>query len=837
MLNIPYVQHRMSVLVAQELSSVLGSRLTVGQINIGLLNRIIIDDLILNDQSGKELLKIGRLSAKFEILPLFNGKISIGNVQLFSFNANLERPTPQAETNFQFILDAFASKDTVKKKSNLDLRINSLLIRRGRISYDVLSAGKTPGKFNPQHIRLSNILANISLKALQSDSINAAIKRMSVEEEHSGFELKKLSLKIVANNQNMRIENFAIDLPNTSLAMDTIRMEYDSLGSLGNFADDVRFSFRMLPSEVVLQDLSAFVPAFKPFKEKLRLETEADGTVNQLNCPKLLISADNHFLLKGDVSLQDLSHPQDAYIFGNLSNLYADPDGIAFFVRNLSKDYKGVPPALQHLGTISFRGEISGYFTDLVTYGEVRTDIGTVKTDVKFSSDKEKGYFSYSGAVKTAEFELGKLLANDKFGKVTFNMDVKGSHYAKRYPSVTMKGLVASIDYSDYTYENITLDGEYKQGGFNGNVSFDDENGAIQLNGSINTAGKIPTFNFRADVDHFRPNTLHLTPKYKDTEISVKIKADFTGSSINDMNGEINIDSLQYTAPDQSFFMDNLRIAATQNDERQKRLTINSNFLRGTIEGDYSYQTLPTSVLNIMRRYIPALILPDKKPRETENNFYFDLHVYNTEILSTVFQIPLKVYTHSTLKGYFNDKAQRLRVEGYFPRLSYGEKFFESGVILCENPGEQFQAKVRFTNRKATGAVNVALEAKAKDDQIQAIFNWGNSSAVTYSGKLAAVTQFIRQSSQETDNDKQQHKPVPQRQERHSRPEDDCQCAGDERNPQRHYLEDTPVTNRCRLGQDTCQQFLLQPYRTSLANQRNRIRTAAGHRTPEPERD
>ena len=73
---------------------------------------------------------------------------------------------PQASTNFQFVLDAFASKDTVKKKSDLDLRINSLLIRRGKVSYDVLSAESTPGKFNPQHIRLSNILANISLKAL-----------------------------------------------------------------------------------------------------------------------------------------------------------------------------------------------------------------------------------------------------------------------------------------------------------------------------------------------------------------------------------------------------------------------------------------------------------------------------------------------------------------------------------------------------------------------------------------------------------------------------------------------------------------------------------------------
>lgn len=50
------------------------------------------------------------------------------------------------------------------------------------------------------------------------------------------------------------------------------------------------------------------------------------------------------------------------------------------------------------------------------------------------------------------------------------------------------------------------------------------------------------------------------------------------------MNGEINVDSLQYIAPEQNFFMDNLRIAATQSDERQKRLTISSNFLRGTIE-------------------------------------------------------------------------------------------------------------------------------------------------------------------------------------------------------------------------------------------------------------
>ena len=110
---------------------------------------------------------------------------------------------------------------------------------------------------------------------------------------------------------------------------------------------------------------------------------EANGTINQLNCPHLSITGNQHFHLRGDVSLQDLSHPQDAFVFGNLSSLYADPEGIAFFVRNLSKNYEGVPPVLQRLGTISFNGEVSGYFTDIVTYGLVRTDIGSIKTDLK----------------------------------------------------------------------------------------------------------------------------------------------------------------------------------------------------------------------------------------------------------------------------------------------------------------------------------------------------------------------------------------------------------------------------------------------------------------------
>lgn len=731
--------------VADELENLLDTKLTLGRIHLGLLNRIVIEDLMLDDRSGKEMLKVTRFSAKFDILPLFQGRISINNIQLFGFTANLEKATPQSDPNFQFIVDTFASKDTIPKQTNINLRINFLLLRRGRVSYNVLSEKETPGKFNVNHINLRNIIASISLKALQNDSINASIKRMSLEEHSSGFKLDKLGLKITGNEQKMQIAGFCIEMPHTNLRMDTIRMEYDSLKAMEDFVHNVRFSCRMLPSDITLRDLSAFVPAFSSFKDSLQIEAEVNGTIDQLNCPRLMISSGKQFLLRGDVSFQDLSHFQDAYVFGNLSHLHANPDGVAFFIKNFSKNYKGVPPMLQRLGTISFQGEISGYFTDLVTYGRLRTNIGSLSTDIKFSSDKEKESISYSGSMATSDFELGKLTDNPKWGKITFNMGVQGRHTSHSYPSIEAKGLISSFDYSGYTYENITLDGEYKQGGFTGSIVLDDENASLNLNGTINIASKIPTFNFLAEAKHVRPHTLNLTPKYKDAEFSVKLKADFTGGSIDEMNGEINIDSLQFISPEQSYLMDNFKLTATQQAE-SKRLDIHSAFLRGSIVGDYSYHTLPTSFLNILHKYIPALLpLNTQKTINTENNFGFDLHIYNTELFSKVFGLPLTVYTHSTLKGYFNDKAQRMRVEGYFPHLRYNNKFIESGLILCENPSDHFHARIRFTHRKAESSVNLAIEALAKNDSIQTILNWGNSSKITYSGQLSSTARFMRQ--------------------------------------------------------------------------------------------
>lgn len=201
LLRIPYVQQKVATTATRELSERLGVPVRIGNVDIEWFNRLVLENLYLEDESGTVLFDANHVSAGFEILPLLNGRIVFSTVRLFGFSVNLHKETPADKLNLQFVIDAFASKDTVKKQSNIDLRFNSILIRRGNFRYDVKNAATTPGKFNAKHIDIRNISAKISMKAFNKDSLNANIKKMSFDEA-SGFSLNKLSLNIVANKDS-----------------------------------------------------------------------------------------------------------------------------------------------------------------------------------------------------------------------------------------------------------------------------------------------------------------------------------------------------------------------------------------------------------------------------------------------------------------------------------------------------------------------------------------------------------------------------------------------------------------------------------------------------------
>lgn len=740
LLNIPYVQSKLSVFVAKELESVLNTEVSVGRVDMGLLNRIIVEDVMLHDQKGEEMLKVARLSAKFRLIPLFNGRIIINSVQLFGFTVNLNRETPESAPNFQFVLDALASKDTVKTQTNLDLRINSVLIRRGRVSYNVLSEPETPGQFNAHHLAVKNLAATVSLKALRSDTLNAAIRRVSFDEQ-CGFSLQKFAMKVVANNKALNINNFSLELPNSTLSMDSLTVRYDSLPELSRMAGNVSYKGK-LNAEVVLKDIAPFVPALSRFDDPLSLRLDFSGKGKNLDCHALRLTDGRDVMVLGEGSIANWDAGRDMYIFGKLANVNISNEGI----RNLMTNLTGkVPPILQRLDFVRLSGEVAGYLHDLTVTGLLRSGVGMVKADVMMSVD-EKGGRSYSGSVASADLNLGKLLNQEqKFGMVDFNVELKGFNYKNRYPESYIKGIVSSFEYSNYRYENIALDGVYKNGGFNGSLALDDENASVWIDGSFNTAQAVPDFNLKAVIRNFRPHDLHLSKQFEDTGISLNLKADFSGKSIDDVNGHITLDSLRVDAPEgRDYFLDKLTVTAGQvNGEKELRIT--APFMTGVVRGDYSYHTIPASILQTVQRYIPSLLTLQENMPETHNNFMFDIRVTDAEFFAKLFQLPLELRLPVTLKGYLNDCDEKIRVEGHFPEFKYNNAHYDSGVLLCENPSDQFKCSFRTGMLMNSGAMlNLSVDALAKDNQLETTINWGNNTNVTYGGKFAAVTRFFK---------------------------------------------------------------------------------------------
>ncbi len=711
---------------------------------MGLLNRIIIEDLYLADQQNEDLLKVSKLSARFDILALFSGKVSINSVQLFGFDLKLRKQNHQDKLNLQFVIDALSTPES-EKETRLDLRINSLLIRRGKMSYDVASEPRTHNTFNPSHVQINNIVGNIALKALQNDSINAHIKRLSISEE-SGIDISKLSLKVVANREKMRIDNIELLMPNTDFSAQTINLDYRNIDSFKKFADSVEFNFTTHPSYFTLSDFRAFVPAFQNFHEKIDLSMEVYGTLNQLQLKELSLSGGEHLSVKGNGSLVDITTPKDAYVYANLSKFYADQDGINFLVRNFSTN-SDTPPILKRLGFLDYKGELSGFIREFVTYGTFSTALGSFHTDLQFSSRRDNNQIDYNGRLVTTKFELGKLVNNADMGKISFDIKVEGQKLeARNWPNILVEGKVEDFDYQKYNYKNITLNGLYKDGGFDGNAQLEDENANINLIGNFNISKPIPTFNFIAELKNIRPYNLHITEADEEANFSVEVDANFTGGAIDELNGEININNLTFTSLRQDYSFSNLNVKAKHSEDTNK-LIIDSDFFKAAIDGKYNYSTIYNSLVNTAKNYLPAVTSQIKGKQKTNNNFSFTLDLIDTGIFTEFLNIPFQTYAHSTLSGYINDENNRVHIEGYFPKFRYKNQFFESGMVLIENPNDIINAKVRLSKKKRNTSVNFSVDATAKNDSLFTTLHWGNNDKVTYSGSFATQTLFSLEKS------------------------------------------------------------------------------------------
>lgn len=742
------MQQKVASIATTELSDYLKVPVKIGNVDFEWFNNLVLKDLSLEDQHGKILFEANHVAAGFEALPLLRGKIVFSSVRLFGISVNLAKDSLNSELNLKFVIDAFARKDSVKKKTNIDLRFNSVLIRRGSFTYNVYSEPETPGKFNPRHIDVKNLSAKISLKAFNKDSLNAYIKKMSFDEK-SGFNMNKFSLNVVANSDSAFIRDFEIRLPNTSLKVQTAKIGLKNIDSISQLTDHAPIELAIAPSQICLKDLSAFVPAFKNFADTIELSASASGFVNSIDLKKVRLTYSNKMEFLGKMELKGITHPEETYIFGQVNKMFITTEGITGIINNFSSKPIVLPQEVIRLGTINFTGEISGFFDNLVAFGAFTSSIGTLKTDLIFGSNKEKGIAAYlKGHMSTPGLAIDKIFQEgNPFGRVKFNISldtqspVNGSLFGK------IDAKINEFNYKSYRYENTQLSGSFKENGFNGVVNIDDPNAKVRAEGLFEHRGKNSVFNFTARMENVRLDKLNLTNKYESPELSLAVNADFTGNNIDNIEGSVTVDSFSFKTTPKNFFLKQLKVVASGYDNSRK-LSVSSDIINGEVNGTYSFTTIVPSLMNTFKGYLPALVNSQQKSNiSSENNFSLIFTVENMEALSHTFKLPFAIVNQARILGHYNNLYNKFRMEAYLPMFKVGKVSFESGFVICDNPLDIVNLKLRATNYNDKGLRNyINLKLDAKDDRINTLISWANNKERLFKADLSASTLFLAQS-------------------------------------------------------------------------------------------
>ena len=234
----PAVQRFGARYIAGVIANKLGTKVNIGTLDYSFPNHLTLNDVLILDQQDKEMLKAHRLSARLDLLPLGEGKISISTAQLFGAHLQFYQRDSLSQTNFQFALDSLASRDTTSSNP-LYLRINSLIMRQSSVSFDRYDVPETPGQFNTQHLKVSDISAHIILKQLSEDSLNVNIKRLSFKEK-SGLRIDRLSLKFTGGPRHSNLEEFILRMPGTQFQIDHIEATYQ-------MREKIDIAFSILP--------------------------------------------------------------------------------------------------------------------------------------------------------------------------------------------------------------------------------------------------------------------------------------------------------------------------------------------------------------------------------------------------------------------------------------------------------------------------------------------------------------------------------------------------------------------------------------------------------------
>lgn len=710
--GLPFVQKGISAAVAQGLARRIGSEVSVGTARIGLFNSLILSDVEIKDQKGRTLLEAKKMSAKIRLGSLLSPPITIRTIELYRASVSVVRDAGAKACNFQFAIDSLAGKS--KGKQATELKIKSLILNNCRVSYDDNNSPRRRGGFlDIAHSRLRDFDLGVGLSLHRDGSVAVRLRNIAFRES-SGLTVTGGYAVATVGKRGVKVSDAQIEMPGSRVRVADVELARNSRGLLSGKAS-------LRKSAVALRDLRPLLRVGRLPRRVFTAEgscTVADGVVR---APDVRISEQ-----RGDLKVRAAAE------YGGARN----------FSLLLRECRVGEPLLREALGIASLRDDYARCLANLGGFNVVGrfSRRGAVDAaDVRLEAEAGNAVAEYrrrgnsvSAAIRQADLQVGRLLANPEWGRVVF----KGTYRGESADAFAASADVESAQFRKYNYSKISASLQRRGNVYEAGLKSSDPNALVSARATVEKEGHAAAaYSADAKIDRLNLARLLATKPGSISGVAGRVSVRAKGENWNDFRGSVAVEDLAVGKRDSVVRLGNLSLDVDDND-KGKGVVLKGRFGEVGMNGRFDFKTIPADLLQILNG-------PQKSDSPSDRNiFNFYAKLTDASLLNFFTDKRVSIANGGNVSGFLNSREQNFLLEAVVPKIGYGNGEYSDLTLYAKGGRENVQARFHTLRALADGTLEIESSAKTKGTDLENTVLWKSTAGHRNSGEIEQTITF-----------------------------------------------------------------------------------------------
>lgn len=663
-----------------------GTHITIDKVKISVFGGVKIQNVLILDHHKDTLIYSKIVNTNIlDVNRLLEGDLLFKKISLDGVLFDMITYKGEKKTNMDVFIDAFDSGKPPTGKHTL-FKTGKAFINHGHFRL------MDYNRVNPKDIDFKNVNIELTDFKLYGPDVNTTINKLSFL-DYRGLFIEDLSAVFSYTKKKIELKNLDLKTPESKIKAD-VALNY-KIQDFARFNDKVKFDITIKSASIATNDIRHFYKELGVNQHFYINRADIKGSLNDLYISHLRMVDSRKSRIEGNINFKNIfgkAH-QRFYMDGDFSQINSSYDNLVTMLPNVLG--KKLPIELKTLGNFWMEGSTQLTATAIDAALNLKSEIGRVQSVFSMTNIDFIDKATYTGNVVFENFEVGTFLNRTDLGKVSMDVNVVGKGFTEKYLNTQLKGVVRKIDYNKYTYNNVTVNGNFKLPYYKGQISVHDPNLEMDFDGLLDLSAKVNKYDFHINVDHADLSKL----KFVKDSVS-KFKGDVvvqvTGNSIENLQGNIYIKETSYQNIKDTYIFDDFNINSTFDENRIRTLTINSpDIIDGKVVGNFQFAQLG----RLTRNSLGSLYTNFKPEKVNKGQFLkFNFTVYS-KIVEILYP-EISLATNTVLKGNIKSDNQEFKMNFNSPKIKYAKNTFDNIRVAIDNKNPLFNAFVELDSIK-----------------------------------------------------------------------------------------------------------------------------------------